>query len=125
MSSDGYALHPGLPAEDDTGYAQDHAGNLAPGKPPGPYPAQTAFAVLKALGYGAGQADLAMSRAITRGSWPLSRHVLRYDGESGTYEITPRRASAPRRTDVHDHEEYRDGTVEGCPACATTPGRAS
>jgi hypothetical protein len=58
-----------------------------------PYTAQQVFAVLKALGYGAGQADLAMSRAITRGSWPLSRHVLRYDGEAGTYAVTPRRSS--------------------------------
>jgi len=57
------------------------------------YPAQAVFAVLRALGYGAGQADLAMNRAMTRGSWPLSRHVVRYDGEAGLYEITPRRAS--------------------------------
>lgn len=78
---------------DSTGYAQDHAGNLAPGRPAQPYTASQVFAVLKALGYGAGQADLAMTRAITRGSWPLSRHVVRYDGEAGTYEITPRRAS--------------------------------
>lgn len=94
MSSDGYALHPGLPAEDDAGYAQDHAGNLAPGKASaGPYTAQTAFAVLKALGYGAGQADLALTRALAHGSWPLSRCIVRYDGEAGRYEITPGRAS--------------------------------
>ena len=51
------------------------------------------FAVLKALGYNASQADLAMTRAMTRGSWPLSRHVVRYDSEDSTYAITPRRAS--------------------------------
>lgn len=78
---------------DKTGYAQDHAGNLAPGKEPQSYGPVQVFAVLKALGYSASQADLAMSRAITRGSWPLSRHVVRYDGEDGTYEITARRAS--------------------------------
>jgi hypothetical protein len=77
---------------DKTGYAQDRAGNLAPGKDPRPYTAQQAFAVLKALGYGAGQADLAMSRALANGSWPLSRHVLRYDSEAGTYAVTARRA---------------------------------
>ena len=58
-----------------------------------PYTAQQVFAVLKVLGYGAGQADLAMSRAMSRGSWPLSRHVVRYDGEAGQYAITGRRAS--------------------------------
>lgn len=84
----------GEPAEQGTGYAQDHAGNLAPGTiSAGPYTAQTAFAVLKALGYGAGQADLAMSRAMTHGSWPMSRCVVRYDGEAGKYAITTRRAS--------------------------------
>lgn len=77
----------------DTGYAQDRAGNLAPSGQPRPYTAPAVFSVLRALGYGSGQADLALSRAMTRGSWPLSRHVVRYDGESGLYEITPRRAS--------------------------------
>jgi hypothetical protein len=83
----------GIEAPDETGYAQARAGNLAPGQSPRPYSAQQVFAVLKALGYGAGQADLAMSRAITHGSWPLSRHLVRYDGESGLYAITPRRSS--------------------------------
>jgi hypothetical protein len=81
------------PAEQGAGYAQDHAGNLAPSGEPRPYAADQVFAVLKALGYSASQADLAMNRAMSRDSWPLSRHVVRYDGGAGTYALTPRRAS--------------------------------
>jgi hypothetical protein len=65
----------------------------APGPAEVPYTAQQVFGVLKVLGYGAGQADLAMARALAHGSWPLSRHVVRYDGEAGTYAVTGRRAS--------------------------------
>jgi hypothetical protein len=84
--------HPGSGNASQDG-VREFLDSLAPAGQPRPYTAQQVFAVLKALGYGAGQADLAMSRAITRGSWPLSRHVLRYDGEAGTYAVTARRAS--------------------------------
>lgn len=82
----------------DAGYAfarehEDDREGQVPGPVIQPYTASQVFGVLQVLGYNASQADLAMTRAMSRGSWPLSRHVVRYDSEAGTYTVMPRRAS--------------------------------
>lgn len=45
------------------------------------------YAALLTRGYSASQADLAMTRALTRGRWDLSRHIVSHDGEG--YRVTP------------------------------------
>lgn len=77
----------------DAGYAFAAAHRSEDERPSRTYTAYQAFGVLKALGYNAGQADLAMCRAMSHGSWPLSRHVVNYDTEAGTYTIIPGRTS--------------------------------
>jgi len=84
---------PAHPGGDDAsqGRVREFLDSLAPARD-GAADGATVFSVLRALGYGAGTADLAMARALSRGSWPLSRHIIKYDGESGLYEITPKKA---------------------------------